>query len=284
VTYASPEALRSALEQRLRNTSSETGVGLDRLRRRVLLERILARLQRDEPGVWVLKGGMALEVRLRDDARLTRDLDLGLRADVPDAESLHDRLIDALSVDADGDGFEFIPASPRRLRDDAVGEPTWRVSVDARLAGRTFGRIQLDVSPRHRELDATDVITLPNSLRFAGVPAPTMEVVDVHRHAAEKLHAMLRDFGDLENSRVRDLVDIVILVEHGLVVPATLAPMVELVWAERDGKAPPRAFPSLPESWPARYERTIADVAVHAGTYAAAVTLVDRLWDEMFAT
>lgn len=72
MTYRTPQALRMALEQRLLSRSNESGVGLDRLRRRVLFERIVARLESAEPGRWVLKGGMALEVRLQDDARLTK--------------------------------------------------------------------------------------------------------------------------------------------------------------------------------------------------------------------
>ncbi|MEX2458097.1 MAG: nucleotidyl transferase AbiEii/AbiGii toxin family protein [Actinomycetota bacterium] len=71
-----------AFERRLLTRSSESGIGLDRLRRRVLFERIVARLEAAEPGRWVLKGGMALEVRLQDDTRLTKDIDLGLRDDV----------------------------------------------------------------------------------------------------------------------------------------------------------------------------------------------------------
>jgi hypothetical protein len=79
VNYETSQALRMALEQRLLVRSKTTGAALDRLRRRVTVERIVARLHAAEPGCWVLKGGMALEVRLRDDARLTKDVDLGLR-------------------------------------------------------------------------------------------------------------------------------------------------------------------------------------------------------------
>ncbi|MDQ2789435.1 MAG: nucleotidyl transferase AbiEii/AbiGii toxin family protein [Actinomycetota bacterium] len=74
MTYQSAQALRTALENRLLAQSNETGASLDRLRRRVMFERIIARIQAAEPGQWVLKGGMALEVRLRDDARLTKDV------------------------------------------------------------------------------------------------------------------------------------------------------------------------------------------------------------------
>jgi hypothetical protein len=52
------------------------------------------------------------------------------------------------------------------------------------------------VSPRAHELDETDTITLPNALDFAGFATVDVEIVDVHRHAAEKLHGMLKDFGE----------------------------------------------------------------------------------------
>lgn len=59
MTYESAESLRQALEHRLRERSNATGLPIDRLRRRVLLERTVARLEHAEPGRWVLTGGMA---------------------------------------------------------------------------------------------------------------------------------------------------------------------------------------------------------------------------------
>lgn len=277
--YETPSALRMALERRLQARSDESGVGLDRLRRRVLLERIIVRLAAAEPGLWVLKGGMALEVRLRDAARLTRDIDLGLRDSFADAADLHARLIEALAADPDGDGFEITPGAPAALREDGGGHVTWRVPVSARLAGKRFGGTQLDVSPRPHELGLTDSMEMPNSLDFAGFPAPVAEVIDVHRHAAEKLHALCRDFGDRENSRVRDLV---ILIEHDQLEPAKVATSVRRVWSERDADAPPIALPGLPASWPGRYERLAADHDLYTQSFDAAIDLAARLWADMF--
>ena len=42
---------------------------------------------------------MALEVRLGDEARLTKDIDLGLRDMNDDGEALHERLVVALAAD-----------------------------------------------------------------------------------------------------------------------------------------------------------------------------------------
>lgn len=280
MTYDTPAALRAALEQRLLTRSTETGVSLDRLRRRVLFERIVARLERAEPRRWVLKGGMALEVRLGDTARLTKDIDLGLRDDVAEGSELHERLVEALATELHGDAIELEVDAPERLQEK--GPTTWRVRVSARMAGRSFGSVRLDVSPRQDELDTTDVITVQSSLDFADVPSTTIEVVDLHRHAAEKFHAMLRDHGDRENTRVRDLVDIVILLEHDQLQPGPLATKAVRVWQERDGIPPPTTFPALPASWPDRYEAIVAEHDVAARSFGDAVTRVDRLWSDMF--
>ena len=280
--YESAQALRTALEDRLRNNSATTGVSLDRLRRRVVFECIVARLEAAEPGLWVLKGGMALEVRLGDRARLTKDIDLGLRADIESADAVQERLVDALAADPHGDRFEFGPGAPQLLGADAAGHVTWRVSVAAILAGRDFGGIRLDVSPRAHELVATERLVLPNSLEFAGVPSTVVEVVDIDRHAAEKFHAMLRDFGDRENTRVRDLVDLVLLVENRLLTPVRTAASVREVWAERDHIDPPIDLPVLPESWPGRYEKLAAEHGLATPSFTEAQALLRALWHQMF--
>lgn len=283
MTYDTPGALRTALEDRLKTRSREGGPGLDRVRRRVLFERIVARLQSAEPGLWVIKGGMALEVRLRDGARLTKDLDLGLRADVHEGTDLEDRLIEALSVDAHGDRFEFSVGPVKRQMEDDGGGATWRAQIAATLDGRGFGGIQVDISPRARELDATDLIPLPNSLEFAGIATPIVEVVDLQRHVAEKFHGMLKVFEDRDNSRVRDLVDLVILSERGLIDVTAAASAVQAVWSER-ASTPPSVLPPLPKSWPGRYERLAAEHHLEANTFPDAVAVVATLWSKMFPT
>jgi hypothetical protein len=284
VTYETSAALRMALEQRLLTRSIEAGVALDRLRRRVLFERVIARLDAAEPGQWVLKGGMALEVRLRDAARLTKDLDLGLRDGADDVGDLHDRVSDALATDLDGDGFVLTAGRPAALNPDGAGHLTWRIRVVASLAGKPFGGIPLDISPRAHELGRTDRMPLANLLDFADVPTPVVEVIDVQRHAAEKLHAMFRSYSDRENSRVRDLVDLVLMLEHDQLDSALVADAAVQVWAERDRTDPPTSPPPLPTSWPAGYERHTADLDITADSYASGVARVAGLWAEMFPT
>lgn len=73
--FGDADAMRMALEQRLRNEAAATGVALLRLRKRVAFERFLARLAAS-PAEWVLKGTFALELRLGLQTRMTKDIDL----------------------------------------------------------------------------------------------------------------------------------------------------------------------------------------------------------------
>jgi hypothetical protein len=74
--YATPAAFRTALEARLLAHSKATRLALDRLRKQVVFERLLARLLVAAPGRWVLKGGFALDLRLGTRARSTKNLDV----------------------------------------------------------------------------------------------------------------------------------------------------------------------------------------------------------------
>lgn len=105
--------------------------------------------------------------------------------------------------------------------------------------------------------------------------------MSIARHVAEKFHGMLLTFPDRDNSRVRDVVDLVILREHGLIDAHRSAEAVRAVFAERGGE-PPRLVPPFPTSWPARYERLAAEYALDAAGFTSAVAIVETLWAEMF--
>lgn len=74
--YETGADFRRALEDRLLAQGRSTGRPLIRLRRAVVFDRFLARLLVAEPGAWVLKGGLALQLQLGDRARVTNDVDV----------------------------------------------------------------------------------------------------------------------------------------------------------------------------------------------------------------
>ncbi|HVA18934.1 MAG TPA: hypothetical protein VMU55_02025 [Solirubrobacteraceae bacterium] len=73
--YTSAAAFRQALEERLKNEATSSGLGLARLRKRVAFELFLRRLLAVAPDRWVLKGALALDFRLTTPTRSTKDID-----------------------------------------------------------------------------------------------------------------------------------------------------------------------------------------------------------------
>ncbi len=144
--YRSDDDFRQALEERLRRLQRESGQPLIRIRKRVVFERCLARLQQRPDSPWVLKGGVALELRLGSRARMTQDLDLGVAAEHEDwsGVELAHALRRDLGVSGD-DRFQFIVPEADEVEPLIAFVKAYRFSVEARLAGRRFETIRVDV-------------------------------------------------------------------------------------------------------------------------------------------
>ncbi len=278
MNYGTPAAFRMALETRLATSSREAGIDLNRLRRRVVSERILVRLDDAQRGHWVLKGGMALEIRWRDRARATRDLDLATRVRASDADQLRAALAEILGRDPHGDWFQFALRSARALTADAAGRPGWRVPVEARLAGRQFAQVMIDVVARTEEIGGTERLPLPGVLAFAGLPSVSIEVIDRNQHFAEKLHALTQTYGDRPNTRTRDLIDLLMLVEDGLRPTSELHASVKHVFAVRGAHQFPVDIPDPPPDWIMTYPTLAADLDLEAKTIDHAMMDLRDFW------
>jgi hypothetical protein len=279
--YRDATALRRALEVRLKQQAADTGTDLARRRRLVVFDRIAARLSADPAAGWVLKGGAVMEFRLCGRARMTKDMDLAAR---PDGEpglvgpAVRELLIDGLAVDEDGDGFLFQVSPPIDLNADTAGRGGWRFSVEARLAGRIFATVRIDVVARGEEIALTERLPLPNTLSFAGTPPRDIEAVDRRQHFAEKLHAFTRDYGDRPNTRVKDLVDLVLLIESGLAPDASVVDAVRHVFAVRATHEVPAMLPEPPPSWVHTYPELAEGLTETPSRLDAAFDLVREFW------
>jgi len=278
MNYDSPPAFRMALEARLASRARETGVDLNRLRRGVVFERLLVRLERAEPGLWVLKGGMALEVRWRHRARSTRDLDLALRVHLADGAEVRLALAVPLGLDPDGDWFQFVVGEARALTALEAGRTGWRFPIAAALAGRTFAEVNVDVVLRRQEISPTERLRLPGALDFAGIDTAEVDVMDRRQHFAEKLHALTRSYADGPSSRVKDLADLVLLIDDGLESSRELLEVTQRLFTARASHELPGEVPDPRRDWTARYAELAADLDISAKTIAEAMRMLRAFW------
>lgn len=268
-------ARRQSVDDRIRHTAQETGTDANRLRRMVAFQRLLVRLA---PHDLILKGGYCLEARLGPVARATKDVDLvGRIALAADPDQLLDVLEPMLAADPDDDGFRFRCSTPRLLRSDQLSPPAWRIRIEAVIDGTTFETVTLDLVGQIAEiLGATEVLSIAPPVTVPGWSPAEMDAVDVYQHAAEKFHAFARLYaGDRPSSRVKDLLDLVLLVDAGLLgESARLGVRLRHVWSTRDAAPPPTHLPVPPASWQADYERFRADLELTAQTVDAAYDLI----------
>lgn len=273
--YETPEALRTALEQRLKNEAEASGAALIRLRKQVAFERFLARLAVSESGGWMLKGAFALELRLGFRTRMTKDIDLG-RADDEEAATKH--LNAATGVDL-GDFFSFEARRTSAL-DAATGFRAVRYTVRADLDGRLFEQFPTDVAFSESPPIQAESFLTANALEFADVAAPQLPVVPLEQHVAEKLHAYTGSYGQdaRESTRVKDLVDLVLIGELAELDAERLSAALVTTFEQRAHQPLPNAVPPPPSSWARPYAELAREVgiAVEVETgHAAATRLLD---------
>jgi hypothetical protein len=249
--YATAGAFRTALEARLNERARHDGVDLHRLRRQVAFDRLLARMFDPSQLVrdgWVLKGGYALEMRFHM-ARSTKDLDLTVRSAqgrVGDSSSLRERLQLAAAVDLP-DFFAFIVGEGMAELNQAP-EGGARFPVDARVDGRTFAKFHVDLGVGDEVLEPVESVDGEDWLGFAGIPAVVVPALSVEQHWAEKLHAYTRP-RERPNSRVRDLVDLVLILEHEAPAIERVRTAVDATFARRRTHPVPAVVPAPPADW-----------------------------------
>ncbi len=252
-TYATPTAFRQALEARLNGIARQRHVDVQRLRRQVAFDRFLCRLFQHAADRWLLKGGYAMELRLRE-SRTTRDIDLATRGPIRGSGPLSDRILrllqDAVSLDV-GDHFAFAVGIPMQ---DLAGAPSGgaRFPVEARLAGRVFSRFHVDVGTGDPVVEPAETVLGGGWLEFAGIQAAPFPSISSEQQFAEKLHAYTLPREERPNTRVRDLVDMYLLLRTG-VLPDRIVEAVRAVFARRKTHPVPVALPPPPESWAAPF-------------------------------
>lgn len=274
--YVSAAAFRTALEARLQSEQAD-GVGISRLRKRVVFERLLARLQAVAPDTWYLKGGFALELRLGGKARTTKDVDIDWTLEEEEATEL---LLDAAAYEMD-DRFDFEVRRGEAGDDIAGGDQRWTVLVS--LAGREFERVAIDVGFAKPPVVEPDTIASSHLLEFAGIEPVAVPALAVEQHLAEKLHAYSRLYGaGLPSSRVKDLVDMVVIASTTSVDASRLQTAVASIFERRATHDVPGRLAEPPDEWTRPWGALVEHVPADAGLADGFATAA-RLWDPILA-
>jgi predicted nucleotidyltransferase component of viral defense system len=273
--YETPQALRRALEDRLLAQVRKEGGDIQRLRRQTAFDRLLCRLFHEVNPPWLLKGGYAMELRIRA-ARTTRDIDLAIRQLPGGAKQWEEAVVRGLLETAARieleDGFEFT-IGERTMDLDAAPYGGSRYPVDAQMAGRRFASFHLDVSAGDVLREPFEILEGHDWLGFAGIAKARLPAVSREEQFAEKLHAYTLPREGRTNTRVKDLVDMILLADSSTLDLVRLVASIQGTFRRRATHAVPDSFPPPPAIWEERF----AELASECGLVGTMLEQYRRL-------
>lgn len=274
--YGGWRSLELAIKEAAKKAAANAGPGIsaasvDAKMRQARFDRFLSRVFADgEESEWLLKGGMSMLARVPR-ARTTKDVDLASlqAADLADAERALSELV-AVNL-GDHLTFRLIRSTPTGQGDNQPGVATRRyffacldidtsaqvdtITVDVVVGPPPVGRVEV-IEPANRLHLRRPLVTYPYRL---------YPIVD---QIADKVCATVDTNypGGKRSSRVKDLVDLVVLAHTQSVELTELRAAIE---AKRllNGLVPFDHF-DIPESWIRTYPSTAKGVPT-AETYTA---------------
>lgn len=202
--YRRPEDFRAAVEARLKTVAKVSERPLAEVLREFLYQRFLARVFVEDPGLWILKGGIGLLTRMPG-ARHSLDVDLmHEKADRVEAEQeirrigrkdLHDHL-----------RFEIVKSEPMSV------DAALRLTTCVYIGTAEWMRFHIDISCERHFVATVEIVQPKPIIDLAGVPElPAFRLYPLADQIADKVAAMYETHGNAPSNRYRDLVDLVLL-------------------------------------------------------------------------
>jgi hypothetical protein len=149
------------------------------------------------------------------------------------------------------------------------------------LAGREYGRFHVDVGVGPTSSAPPERLVGDDLLGFAGITPAEMLLVPREVQFAEKLHAYTRPWDDRENTRTKDLVDLLLLIDLGLTDQQALQQALQQAFADRPDQAPPRTLSPPPESWRDAFAALAEEVGLAQTDLEAAFARLASFWKSL---
>jgi predicted nucleotidyltransferase component of viral defense system len=266
--YATANAFRRALEDRLKSEAKARGRSLEELRREFLFQRFLALIFSVPDIQWVLKGGAGLLMRLTE-ARFSKDLDLLHMGELPPDAAISE--LRELTAPRDGDHLTFVI-------EDGVAysrtNPVVEISVTAYIGAR-YGSFPIDLARElhllavPERIQPTPVVELPGLAEL-----PEIVVYPLADQVADKVCAMYELYGDLQrpSSRYRDLVDLTIIVSACELEAKPVVRALQSGSKRRRIQLPERMVAPGPH-WPAGYAAYASKTKIDPALYTMEAAL-----------
>lgn len=162
-----------------------------------------ARHRDDGEPLFLIKGGVAMQLRFDIHARATKDIDTALRGPISGADDELDTALRAGFGDFTAKRTELEP-----IRDTGSVRGTIRISYK----NRPVVSVPIEIAETEASMGSEPDHVRAQPLDHVGLQGPeTVPCISVRWQIAQKLHACTERFGGTENGRFRDLLDLLLL-------------------------------------------------------------------------
>lgn len=278
--FTTAAAFKASLEAHLRTRAAERAVPFSTLQLKFVIERLLARLFHAADAPWLLKGGFAMDLRFRPRARTTKDVDLSVSvvAGKPAGANaeLRDRLQEAVDVDL-GDFLTYRIGEPKQELTNAP-RGGGRFPCEAVLLGKTYAKFHIDVGIGDALVGEPERLVGDDLLDFAGVEPAIVLAIPKPLQFAEKIHAFSFPWQGRLNTRTKDLVDLVMLIERDSLDPVEIRAALAATFGTRSMHPIPEPLPPPPAAWAKDFPGLAAEAGLSTGDYLAAFGVLAEFW------
>lgn len=248
--FKTPTDFRKSLESRLKNIATKNNLDLQRTRRKLAFERLLARIFYHDSNNFILKGGYAMELRFST-SRATKDIDLTCLHRTTDYNfSIEEIIIHELRQLAKLDLNDFFMFEISKAKIELENAPYGgaRYSVSSSIDKRLFVRFQLDIGA-DVIVDEIEDIEGSDWLKYCGINAPKIKMISIEQQLAEKLHAYTLPRIEKLNSRVKDLIDMLLLIKFRHINLSNFKLVIQKVFKTRKTHEIPQVLEQPPLEW-----------------------------------
>lgn len=273
--YATGRDLLAAVKAKAADQAARNQQPTQQVLRQFVYDRLLARLFHDPQAPWVLKGGNALMSREPIEARASLDLDLAARQARDNLDSMLRDFEAAVAFDL-GDHFRFVITRRREHQGDTQPKVSgYQLTLDAYCGTKKLDAVRIDLVTGTLITGNPEPLTR-SSLPIDGLDPVVVTVYPIADHVADKLCAIAETHGTAgrASSRVRDLVDLVVIATTQNVDADELTRAIDLEWDYR-------GLPGLPAfDPPGGWARLYPGLAQHVPgcsnhpTFEAAVNFI----------
>lgn len=142
-------------------------------------------------------------------------------------------------------------------------------------------RFHLDVGLGDVLSGSADWLEGSGSLSFADIPPATAAVIPIAQQFAEKVHAYTYPWQERLNTRDKDLIDLVLILETQPIDPLEIHQALIAVFEHRKTHPLPAQFPEPPAAWTESFRAQAQELKLNVSTLDAAYQLLAKFWTDL---